>query len=304
MSGTGVLVWLGALSGPGLVLGLWLVLRGLPFLAQPSLEARLVPYLPGSGQAIPHRGRWWRRTLLAAGEALGRVLGAEGPTRRRLQRAGDATTLPDFRAQQVLSGFGGVVAGTLLAAYLVAAQGTHVLVMMGLVLLGGAGGVWARDHWLTRTIRAREHRILLQFPTVAELLALSVGAGEGALGALERVSRTASGDLAAELARTLASVRAGRPLVQALDQLADRTGVPAVSRFVDGISVSLQRGTPLGDVLRAQAEDVREASRRELIELGGRKELLMMVPVVFLLLPVTVLFAVFPGVVALGMGAP
>ena len=31
------------------------------------------------------------------------------------------------------------------------------------------------------------------------------------------------------------------------------------------------------------------------MEAGGKKEIAMMVPVVFLVLPVTVLFAVFPG---------
>jgi tight adherence protein C len=31
------------------------------------------------------------------------------------------------------------------------------------------------------------------------------------------------------------------------------------------------------------------------MEQGGKKEILMMVPVVFLILPVTVLFAVYPG---------
>jgi tight adherence protein C len=31
------------------------------------------------------------------------------------------------------------------------------------------------------------------------------------------------------------------------------------------------------------------------MEEGGKKEILMMVPVVFMVLPVTVLFAVFPG---------
>jgi len=48
-------------------------------------------------------------------------------------------------------------------------------------------------------------------------------------------------------------------------------------------------------VLRAQAGDVREAGRRSLMESGGRKEIAMMVPVVFLVLPITVLFALFPG---------
>ena len=58
-------------------------------------------------------------------------------------------------------------------------------------------------------------------------------------------------------------------------------------------------GTPLADVLHAQAADVREAGRRELIEAGARKEVLMMVPVVFLVLPVTVVFAFWPGVIGL-----
>jgi tight adherence protein C len=31
------------------------------------------------------------------------------------------------------------------------------------------------------------------------------------------------------------------------------------------------------------------------MEAGGRKEILMMIPVVFLVLPITVLFLVFPG---------
>ena len=55
----------------------------------------------------------------------------------------------------------------------------------------------------------------------------------------------------------------------------------------------------MADVLRAQAADVREASKRALLEAGGRKEISMMVPVVFLLLPITVLFALYPGLVTL-----
>ena len=72
--------------------------------------------------------------------------------------------------------------------------------------------------------------------------------------------------------------------------------MPSLARFVDGIVVAVERGTPLAEVLRAQAEDVREVGRRALMETGGKKEIAMMVPVVFLVLPVTVLFAVFPGI--------
>ena len=83
-----------------------------------------------------------------------------------------------------------------------------------------------------------------------------------------------------------------------LQELADRTRIDSLSRFVDGLIVAIERGTPLADVLRAQAVDVREAGRRQLLEAGGRKEIAMMIPVVFLVLPTTVIFAFYPALVS------
>src|SRR4029453_4728711 len=81
-----------------------------------------------------------------------------------------------------------------------------------------------------------------------------------------------------ELALVLADMRAGEPFTTAMERLAVRGPVPAVVRFVDGVVVAPERGTPLGDVLRAQAADVREQHKRDLIEAGGRREVLMLVP--------------------------
>jgi tight adherence protein C len=168
----------------------------------------------------------------------------------------------------------------------------------------GVVGVLARDYRLGGVVRRREARMLAEFPTVADLLALSVAAGEGPMAALDRVTRVAHGELSRELARVLAESRTGTPVSQALDALALRTGLPVVARFAEGFAVAIERGTPLADVLHSQAADVREASRRTLIETGARKEVLMMVPVVFLVLPVTVAFAFWPGVVGLRLMTP
>jgi tight adherence protein C len=107
-----------------------------------------------------------------------------------------------------------------------------------------------------------------------------------------------------ELERVLGEVRTGTPVTVALDRLAARTGVTVVARFAATLAVAIERGTPLVDVLHAQAADVREAGRRALVETGARKEVLMMVPVVFLVLPVTVVFAFYPGVVGLDLTTP
>lgn len=144
--------------------------------------------------------------------------------------------------------------------------------------------------------------MLAEFPSLAELMALAVSAGESATGALERICRTAHGELAGEFERVLAETRAGTPLITALQQFSNRTRLTPLVRFVDGVSVAVQRGTPLADVLRAQAQDVRDVSKRELMESAGKKEIAMMIPLVFGVLPLTVLFAVYPGIALISLG--
>ncbi len=306
---TGMLV--GLVAGLGLVL----VMAGAPVARRPRLADRLAPHLRdvprGSrllGQRRSIEGQWalvlrLLTPVVARGSRLGRVLdalaGGSATTAGRLRQAGSTTTLEQFRAEQLVLAVAGLLAGTLVAGVLLATRGASVVPLVVLVLVAGGAGAVARDLVLSRALARRTQRILTEFPTVAELLALSVAAGEGAVGALERVSRTSSGELAGELRATLDHARAGAPLVTALEGLAARTAVPALGRFVDGIAVALERGTPLTEVLRAQAQDVRELSRRQLMEAGGKKEIQMMIPVVFLVLPVTVLFAVFPGAAVL-----
>ena len=305
---------LGALVGLLGGLGLTLVVLRLRS-RRISLDQRLAPYLRPQptasgllGSEPSARGPFATVERLVApvmSDAVRLVTRLGSPTselRRRLERAGRTETAEQFRSGQVVWGVLGLAAGLALALLLAATRGSAVGALVVLVAVCGLLGVLARDWALTRELRARESRMLQELPTIAELLALAVGAGEGAVGALERVVRTTHGELTSELARTLADARAGAPLTVALDRLADRTGLPALARFAEGVAVAVERGTPLADVLRAQAQDVREEGRRALMETGGRKEVLMMVPVVFLILPVTVVFAVFPSMVVLRVG--
>ena len=141
-----------------------------------------------------------------------------------------------------------------------------------------ATGVLLRENRLTAQVAHRERLILQEFPTVAELLALAVAAGESPVAALDRVVRRTQGELSGELGHVLALVRTGTPITRAFDDLASRSGLAVVSRFAEGIAIAVERGTPLAAVLHAQAGDVREAGRRALIESGARREVLMMVP--------------------------
>ncbi len=205
------------------------------------------------------------------------------------------------QVEWALGGFGSML---LLGVLGPGRQAGRALPWLMLCFGAAALAMMFRDSLLSRQVSNRERRMLAEFPAVADLLALSVAAGEGPVAALDRVVSTCRGALVDELARVLAESRTGVPVVAALDGLARRTGLAVVARFAEGLAVALSRGTPLVDVLAAQAGDVREAAKRALIETGARKEVVMMVPVVFLILPVTLLFAFYPGVVGLNLLAP
>jgi tight adherence protein C len=301
----------GALAGAGLGLvaglGLLMAIVRIPLLRRPTLDQRLAPYLRDS--APPSRLLRADRTLTPfptlerlvapfvgdAARLLARALGGHASVRRRLDRAGREMSVEDFRSQQVVWAAIGLAAGLGASLVLTAHGGFSVVLLLLLCLAGAVGGLLLRDQALSREVTRREERIMAEFPTIAELLALAVAAGEGPVGALERVTRIGRGELARELSRALAEACAGQSLVQAMQGVAARTSLAPLTRFVDGVAIAVERGTPLADVLRAQAVDVREAGKRALLEAGGRKEIAMMVPVVFLVLPVTVLFALFPG---------
>ena len=295
----------GALLGLAVLAGLASLVAGVPRRPRLRAPARSVPGRPAGGPAPagwPTGPARWDSVM-----ALVRAGGADRRPDARRRRVGaaparrccpDGRTLRDFRAEQLAYGALGLVAGAVVGAALTVATGRSAVAGPLLAGAGGVAGVLARDVALTRRVRRRQAAVLAEFPVVAELLALAVTAGEGPVGALDRVCRLTGGALTADLGAALARVRAGAPLAAALEELRDRAGVPVLARFVDGMLVALERGTPLADVLRAQAADVREAGRRALLETGGRREIAMLAPVVFVILPTTVLFALYPGLVA------
>ena len=309
-------VWgglLGGIAGAGMVL----IVARVAVLRRPQLSERVLPYLRDlplrdSGPAL--RTTSSSPTSAAAGifgpllrsaaDLVERVLGGSASVRRRLDRAGLRQSVQDFRIEQVVWGLVGFAGAASLS--LVRALGGYGSAGSAVVfcLLGLVCGVFLRDNRLSTQVKNRERQVLTEFPTIAELLALSVAAGESPVSALDRVVRRSHGALSDDLADVLAQIRTGEPVGPAFESLARATGLPIVARFATGVTVAMERGTPLADVLHAQAADVREAGRRLLIETAARKEIAMMAPVVFFVLPVTILFAFYPGVLGLRLTTP
>ncbi|WP_258061636.1 type II secretion system F family protein [Arthrobacter sp. ZGTC412] len=295
--------------------GLWLVIFRSPFMRAVTLSQRIDPQLKSQNleSRLLHGGehnltpfgpleRILRPILRDGLAALGRFNPVSKTTARRLAQAGTSKSPVDFRAEQLLWAAAGFAISIVFIVLGAAAGRFNPLLAVVAVLGSAIGGFMFRDYWLSAQIRRRESRMMAEFPSLAELMALAVSAGESATGALDRVCRSAKGELTKEFSKVLAETRAGKPLIRALQEFSARTDLAPLVRFVDGIVVAVERGTPLADVLRAQAQDVRDTAKRDLMEAAGKKEIAMMVPLVFGVLPLTVVFAVFPGIAAINLG--
>lgn len=303
-------VFLGILLG----VGLWSLVSLVPRFGRPRLAQRVAPYiLDVSAEARAYHGRTTLNPLPVFGSlfspmirrlttVLGYILGGADTLGRQLRQAGSRQGVDEFRTVQVLWALTGSALGLGLVLVSPAAQSLPLVARVLLVVTTGMAGALLRGWLLQRAARARLARMSSELPTILEFLTLSLSAGEGILDALRRVAATSSGELSRELAGVVADVHTGMPLAASLTALARRIQLPALTRFVDQVTGALDRGTPLAEVLRAQAQDARDEAKRDLLEAAGRKEISMMIPLVFLILPLSILFAIFPGLFVLQAG--
>jgi tight adherence protein C len=170
-----------------------------------------------------------------------------------------------------------------------------LLICVSAFTYGGWYVKWSLESKTSQRISAIE----TQLPAVLDLLAFAISAGEPALLAIRRVTETCSGPLTRELKKVVNSIDSGESLARSLNNLSSDLDSQALSRAFHALTLALERGTPLAQVLRAQAADARAQQARLLLVLAGRKETAMMLPVVFLILPMIVAVALYPGIVAL-----
>ncbi|WP_353650796.1 type II secretion system F family protein [Nakamurella sp. A5-74] len=270
--------------------------RVAPFLQDAEMPSKLLQRNISGGSLFTRLGGPLLRDLVGF---LDRLLGGQASVRRRLESLNRHATVEQFRIEQVLWGAGAAALGLGLGAVGLLIGKVNLLMVLVFVIGFAIAGVLGRDWWLTQAVAKRDAAVLAEFPVIAEMLALAVTAGEGPIGAIDRITRLAKGPLIEQLAALLAETRSGTPFLEAVTALRDRTDLPPLARFLDGMAVAIERGTPLADVLRAQAADVRALGKRQLMETGGKKEIAMMVPVVFLVLPLTIVLAFYPGLVAI-----
>src|SRR6266581_4460525 len=151
--------------------------------------------------------------------------------------------------------------------------------------------------WLEQRIGRRRHQIQRSLAEATDLLTLVVESGmsldEGMLSITERF-HNALGD---EIGKVLREIRLGRPRMDALENMADKSGVSDLHHLVESIVQSDQMGVPIARLLRVQATEMRRRQRQTAQERAAQASSRMVFPMVGCIFPVLWIVLLGPAII-------
>jgi tight adherence protein C len=183
----------------------------------------------------------------------------------------------------------------------IASQGIFALVagFFGLVLFGAARpamapifglgmgvlGFMAPSFVLNARVRSRSAAVAAELPDALDLLSVSVEAGLGFDGAVQKLTEHMHGPLIEEFEMALGEMRIGEGRQEALKKMAERSASQEMASFVRAIIQADQLGISLGRILRIQAGDTR--LKRQLLaeEKAMKAPIKMLFPTVAFIFP-------------------
>jgi tight adherence protein C len=253
-----------------------------------------------SSRAATLRLPFHRRVLLPLGRAgVQAVTGVLPPwsisaVRANLVRAGQRRTDPGgwIARKWLLTGVAaliGYVGGRV-------SHGAPV-VQLAAAAVCGAGAYLVVELSLRRKIRARQARILKEFPETLDLLTVSVEAGLGLDQAFSVIVRRRTGPLTEEVWQYLGEVKLGRDRREALMNIGERTGVEELVSFSAMLVQSIEFGTSVANILRAQADDARTRRRQRVEERAMKAPVKLLFPLIFLIMPAIFVVLAGPGLI-------
>ena len=169
--------------------------------------------------------------------------------------------------------------------------------MVGL-LCGAAFGFLLPDRFLSARIRSRSKRVRSGIPPALDLMVLGLEAGQSLDQTLDYTSRalkTTHPDLSSELGQTHLELRARDARIEALRNLAERTGEPEIRKLTNLLIDSDRFGTSLGPALRTHSKYLRVRFRQQAQETARKLGVKLIFPIFLLIFPSVLLVTLGPA---------
>jgi tight adherence protein C len=238
------------------------------------------------------------------GGAKGAATGEVKLLRSKLIQAGyfDPKAVALYFIARIVSGIMFGIAGVFALPHLVGeAEGaTFALYICGAAVVG----YMAPSFMLDKLVDKRKTKNRMGFPDFMDLLVVCAEAGLSLEASIERVSRELSQShpsLGENLAMVSLEIRAGRPLVDALQRLGERLGLEEAQTLATLLQQSSELGTSLTQSLKIYSDDMRNKRMSRAEEKAYALPAKLVVPLTLFVFPVLLATLLFP--VAIKMSA-
>jgi tight adherence protein C len=172
--------------------------------------------------------------------------------------------------------------------------GRNLLLFYAVIQLVGAYGP---KIWISGRMKTRKKLIWRSLPDAFDLITASVEAGLGIDAAFNRVVDKVTGPFAIELQRTLREIQVGRSRREALEELAERTGVEELRSLVNAVIQAESMGISIASVIRVQTGVMRTRRRQIAEEKAFKAPIKMVFPLVFFIFPCILIVIGGPAVI-------
>src|SRR5271168_2599058 len=172
-----------------------------------------------------------------------------------------------------------------------------------MLLVGMLGfGYFIPRFLLKKKLAERQRRIRLGLPDALDLTVICVEAGLSLDQAMMRVGedlRHSHPELSAEFHLFDLETRAGKPRVEALRNLSERTGVDDIRSLVGTLIQTDRFGTSVAQALRVHSDSLRTERRQRAEEQAAKTTIKMVIPLVLFVLPSIIFVTLGPAVIQL-----
>jgi len=158
------------------------------------------------------------------------------------------------------------------------------------------------DMWLTWRVSARQRHLRRGLPDALDLLVICVEAGLGLDQALLKVSqdmKITHPELSEELQFVNLEMRIGKTRIDALRELARRTGLDDIKALTAMLIQTERFGTSIAQSLRVYSDDMRIKRRQRAEEMSAKTSVKMVPPLVFFIFPALMVVILGPAVLTL-----
>ena len=158
------------------------------------------------------------------------------------------------------------------------------------------------DMWLTWRVSSRQHKLRRGLPDALDLLVICVEAGLGLDQALLKVSqdmKISHPELSEELQFVNLEMRIGKTRIDALRELARRTGLDDIKALTAMLIQTERFGTSIAQSLRVYSDDMRIKRRQRAEEMSAKTSVKMVPPLVFFIFPALMVVILGPAMITL-----